>query len=194
METTDSTQYTRIDRTISFGRANLLGIVIVFPLIFFPFGLYVLIWGGKNFLASIQCLTQHPLILLAGLFLLTGLHEWTHGLTWQLTGGLKWQDIHYGFNWKTLTPYAHPKKAMDIRAYRWGGVMPGILTGLLPAVTGLVIGSGVVYIVGVAMTAAAAGDMMVLWLLRKDKSPALVEDHPSKAGCYVLVEKEEEQQ
>jgi len=41
------------------------------------------------------------------------------------------------------------------------------------------------------MTAAAGGDMMILWLLRKDKSPVLVEDHPSEAGCYVLIEKKE---
>ena len=33
--------------------------------------------------------------------------------------------------------------------------------------------------------------MMILWLLRNDKHPALVEDHPSEAGCYILVEKSE---
>lgn len=189
METTDSTQYTKLDRTISMGRANLLGIALTFPALFLPFGLFIFIWGGKRFMSGVENLLQHPLAMMAGLLLLTILHELIHGLTWQWTSGLSRQDIHYGFKWKTLTPYAHVKKPIDIRAYRWGGAMPGILTGLLPAVTGLIIGSGVVYLVGVAMTTASVGDMMVLWLLRKDKSPALVEDHPSRAGCYVLVEK-----
>jgi hypothetical protein len=27
-----------------------------------------------------------------------------------------------------------------------------------------------------------------LFLLRKDKNSVLVEDHPNRAGCYVLVE------
>ena len=51
-----------------------------------------------------------------------------------MKGGLKRQDIHYGFMWKTLTPYAHPKRPLDICAYRWGGAMPDILTGMLPSI------------------------------------------------------------
>ena len=189
METTDSTQYTRLDRTISFGRANLLGILILFPLIFLPFGLYILIWGGKNLLASTQTLTQNPLVLVAGLLILTILHELIHGITWQILSRSGWKDVQYGIKWKTLTPYAHLKKPIDIRPYRWGGVMPGILTGLLPALIGLVSGNGALFVVGIFMIAAAGGDLMVLWLLRNDKHPALVEDHPTEAGCNVLVEK-----
>jgi hypothetical protein len=37
------------------------------------------------------------------------------------------------------------------------------------------------------MTYAASGDMMILFLIRDVKPPAQVEDHPTDAGCYVLV-------
>ena len=33
---------------------------------------------------------------------------------------------------------------------------------------------------------AAGGDWLVLWLLRGVSPGAFVEDHPTRAGCYVL--------
>jgi Putative zincin peptidase len=189
MDKTEITQYSKINRTISMGRANLLSVGLIIPVFVLPSILFMWIWGLKQLINGLETLYDRPLILILGFALLVVLHELIHGLTWQWTSGSTWQDVKYGFKWKTLTPYAHLKKPIDIRPYRWGAAMPGILTGLLPLLIGLVIGSGAWLIVGMMMTAAAGGDMMILWLLRKDNSPVLVEDHPSEAGCYILVEK-----
>jgi len=34
-------------------------------------------------------------------------------------------------------------------------------------------------------TIAAGGDFIVLWILRKTDSNNLVEDHPTRAGCFI---------
>jgi hypothetical protein len=44
-----------------------------------------------------------------------------------------------------------------------------------------------VLIFGIIFTIATAGDFMVLWMLRKEKS-TLVFDHPSKIGFIVYKE------
>lgn len=190
MQNIDTTQYTKIARTITMARANLLSGGLIIPIFVLPSILFMWIWGLKRLINGLETLYAQPLFLILGFAILVVLHELIHGLSWQWLSGSSAQDIKYGFQWKTLTPYAHLKKPIDIRPYRWGAALPGILTGLLPLFVGLVIGSGVWLIMGIMMTAAAGGDMMILWLLRKDKAPMLVEDHPSKAGCYVLVEKE----
>ena len=188
MQNIDTTQYTKIARTISMARANLLSVGLIIPIFILPSILFMWIWGLKRLINGLEALYNRPLILILCFALLVILHELIHGLTWQWLSGSKWEDVKYGFQWKTLTPYAHLKKPIDIRPYRWGAALPGILTGLLPLLTGLLTGSGAWLIVGMMMTAAAGGDMMILWLLRKDKAPVLVEDHPSEAGCYVLIE------
>jgi hypothetical protein len=34
-------------------------------------------------------------------------------------------------------------------------------------------------------TMAAGGDFLIINLIRKEKSSALVQDHPTEAGCYI---------
>jgi hypothetical protein len=50
----------------------------------------------------------------------------------------------------------------------------------------LVLGNGNLFWFGLVHTAAAGGDWLILWLIRKLKAGRLVEDHPTNAGCYVL--------
>jgi Putative zincin peptidase len=187
MQDVDTTQSTKIARTLSMMQANIYAAVLMVPIFLLPSLLFAFIWGGRRLINGIEILYQNPLFLITGFVLLIVLHELIHGLSWQWLSGSKWEDVKYGFQWKTLTPYAHLKKPIDIRPYRWGAAMPGILTGLLPLLVGLIWGNGVIFVIGLMMTAAAGGDMMILWLLRKDKHPTLVEDHPSAAGCYVLI-------
>jgi hypothetical protein len=64
--------------------------------------------------------------------------------------------------------------------------MPGLALGVLPCLAAMVLGSGVLMLVGLAMTAAAGGDLLVVWLLRGAGRRSLVLDHPIRAGCWVL--------
>jgi hypothetical protein len=39
---------------------------------------------------------------------------------------------------------------------------------------------------GALFVLATGGDLLVLWVIRELPASALVEDHPTRAGCYVL--------
>jgi len=69
-----------------------------------------------------------------------------------------------------------------------GGAAPGILVGILPYLIGLLTGDLLWALWGYLFTLAASGDWIVLWLLRKIPRQSLVEDHPTRAGCTVIIE------
>ncbi|MEQ1730842.1 MAG: DUF3267 domain-containing protein [Vicinamibacterales bacterium] len=117
---------------------------------------------------------------------LVALHEAIHGVTWAMMAGKPLRAVTYGFNWKVLTPYAHAHFPMTARAYRVGALMPGIVLGLLPCLAAVVLGLPSLMLVGLLMTAAAGGDMAIVWMLRGVDARALVLDHPTRAGCWVL--------
>ena len=56
----------------------------------------------------------------------------------------------------------------------------------LPFVVGTVLGSPSLALFGMIFVFAAGGDLLVLWLIRGVDARALVQDHPSRAGCIVL--------
>ena len=64
--------------------------------------------------------------------------------------------------------------------------MPGLLLGIIPALLGIISGNGMYMSFGLLFTIAAGGDAMVLWSLRKEDRDALVQDHPSNAGCCIV--------
>jgi hypothetical protein len=113
-------------------------------------------------------------------------HELIHGISWVLFGRKPFSAVKFGFQWKSFTPYAHLKEPVEVNAYRIGGFMPGLILGILPYFLSLVLGNGNLFWFGLVHTAAAGGDWLILWLIRKVKAGMLVEDHPTNAGCYVL--------
>jgi hypothetical protein len=100
-------------------------------------------------------------------------------------GKKSFSTIKLGVQWKTLTPYAHLKEPIEVNVYRIGGFMPGFVLGILPFILSLILGNGNLLWFSVIQTAAASGDWLILWLLRTTQGGTLVEDHPTRAGCYV---------
>ena len=66
-----------------------------------------------------------------------------------------------------------------------GAIMPAIVLGFIPAIYGLVFGDFVILIFGAFFTLAAAGDFLIINLIRKENWNSLVQDHPSEVGCYI---------
>lgn len=173
----------RRDLSVSMGKANLYSLVTSLPLTVLLAAIYAAVWGldalfsplsGSGFLVALG-------VLIAGTFA----HEAIHGLSWALFGRKPLGSISFGFQLKTLTPYAHCKEPMRARAYRVGAAMPGVLLGLAPSLFGIATGSGSAMLFGLFFTFAAGGDLLILWLIRGVSPSALVEDHPTDAGCYV---------
>jgi len=113
-------------------------------------------------------------------------HEAIHGITWMIAGKVPSKEIKYGIAWKTLTPFAHSKIPMPKVAYQIGAAMPAILLGILPYLIGLITGSVWVMYFGALFTVMASGDALVLWMIKDVEEDQLIEDHPSRAGCYVV--------
>jgi len=167
------------------GKASLYSLAFVIPTTIIQVSLYQALWGQGSMGLAIRSVSQHLwwyiLLLLVGIVL----HEAIHGITWAYAGRKSFRTISFGINLKALSPYAHCSEALTVRAYRLGAVMPGVLLGVLPYLLGLMTGHGEVMLYGLVFTAAAGGDALVLWSLRKARPDMLVQDHPSRAGCVI---------
>ncbi len=174
------------DLSLSMAQANLYTLIAILPPIMLLGLLFYLLWGAAAFWQGWFALFGNIGIML--LVILGGIvvHELIHGITWMLCGNKPRSTIKFGFQLKTLTPYAHCTEPLEVHAYRLGGLMPGLLLGIGPLLAGMVTGSGVLTIFGLFFTLAAGGDFLILWTLRSVQAGALVEDHPTRAGCYVL--------
>ena len=176
-------------RTASVVQANVAAVVGVLPVLVALVLAYGLVWGwsalGSGGLDFIEPLWRFLLIVAVGVLV----HEVLHGIAWRLAGAAP-GSISLGFQWKTLTPYAHSDAPMTARAYRIGAATPGVVLGVLPALAGLVLEHGAVFWFGLFFTLAAGGDALILWLLRGVAPDRLVADHPTKPGCLVLPERE----
>ena len=127
-------------------------------------------------------------IIIYGFILLFGIliHELIHMFCWAFFAKKPLSAFKLGFQWKSLTPYAHCKEPMDIQAYRIGSFAPGLFLGILPWIVSLVTGDILLFFFGFLYTTAAGGDFLILWIIRNVKPNTLVEDHPTNAGCYII--------
>jgi hypothetical protein len=171
---------TKRDLSISMARANVIVLFTSVPVALIQFLIFVALHGMDNLA------TMFGSALLIAVLLGILVHELIHGVSWVIFGNKPFSAIKFGFQWKTITPYAHLKEPVEINAYRIAGFMPGLILGILPYLLSLVLGDGNLFWFGLVHTAAAGGDWLILWLIRNVKAGMLVEDHPTNAGCYVL--------
>jgi len=142
-------------------------------------------WGAPLLIGGVYRLLDPRVFLLtvpAGIVA----HELIHALAWAVFAHLPLRAIRFGFQWRSVAPYAHPRDPMPVGAYRAGAVMPGIVLGFLPAAIAIASGASLLMAWSLLFTLAAGGDLLVLWLLRGVEPGRLVEDHPTRAGCRVL--------
>ena len=168
------------DLSISMQAAAAKSLQIILPLMAVQIVPFILL--HKISIPQSANLPLFGFLLLFGIFV----HEALHVLAWMIFGKKSLKAFHIGFQWKSLTPYAHCKEPMDIRPYRIGSFAPGFLLGILPWIISLFTGDILLFIYGWLYTTAAGGDFLILWILRGVEANTQVEDHPSRAGCYVM--------
>ncbi len=159
---------------------GLLGLTLVFVLLL-P---YYLIFGTEAVMKirAFFLLSVFIPSIIVGIFV----HEFIHGLTWAVAAKIGLSNIKFGFQLKSLTPYAHSKLPMKTNAYRIGAAMPLLLMGVLPYLFALISNSSYAIGFGLFFSFVAAGDIMILWLIRKLPEYQLIQDHPSKGGVILL--------
>ena len=90
--------------------------------------------------------------------------------------------------WSFLTPYCHCSEPLLMKPYRIGSILPALVLGIIPSFIAMVTGNLALMIFGFFFTFSAGGDFLILWLIRKEPSNALVLDHPDKIGCVIFEE------
>jgi hypothetical protein len=171
----------KCDLSISMARASLVVTFLSLPIIAAQFAIFVLLHGMKG----LRITWGFPLFISAVLLGIVA-HELIHAASWVIFGHKPFSMIQFGFQWKTLTPYTHLKKPIEVGVYRIGAFMPGFFLGILPYALSLLLRDGNLFWFSIIHASAAGGDWLVIWLIRHVKRGALVEDHPTHAGCYVL--------
>ncbi|MFP4227633.1 MAG: metalloprotease family protein [Salinivenus sp.] len=161
--------------------------MLLVPIALLSLGPYFALWGvpSQPFPADIGA----ALFFLTAFVLGTLLHEGLHGLG-HVVGRASWNDIRFGIHWKAVTPFARCTVPSRTRGYRLAVALPGLVLGLLPLGVGLWSGHWLTTFYGFLMLVAAAGDLVVLWILRGVPSDAWVQDHPEKVGCLVVADAE----
>ncbi len=173
------------DYSISLVRANLYGAALIPPVALALVALFAAVVGpGRAQAALVEAASSAGASLLA-VAAGAAAHEGLHALGWKLASGCPWRAFRFGIHWKALAPYAHCTRPMTARAYRIGSALPGLALGLAPAAAGLLLPSGGWFLFGLVFTVSAAGDALVLWIIRRAPPGAVVADHPTRVGCLV---------
>ena len=112
-------------------------------------------------------------------------HELIHGLTWATFAPRGLRSIKFGIMKKYLNPYCHCSDPLPRNGYVLGCLMPGIATGLIPAIVALAIGSFSWLVFSIIIISMAAGDIMIVLLALKEDPRCTILDHPTEGGFYV---------
>jgi hypothetical protein len=177
----DPSSENKRDLSIPMAQANMIVLFLSIPVVILQFAVFLMLYNAD----ALRPTGSLPLLVIAVLLGIV-IHELIHGLSWVIFGRKPFSAIKFGFQWKTLTPYAHLKEPVEVNAYRLGAFLPGFILGILVYILGLVFGNGDLFWFSLVHTSSAGGDWLILWLIRHVKAGMQVEDHPTNAGCYVL--------
>lgn len=171
------------DVTISALAANVYGTLFGLTPAAILLLIFYFVWQGRPVVGPPEGFSLLHTLLLGVVGIVV--HELLHGLGWRYFAGVPWEQIHFGVQWKVLTPYAHSSARMPLRPYRRAILLPGLLLGLIPALLGVFNGSVLLLGFGAFFTATAGGDFLILWMLRRVPAGAHVQDHPTLVGATV---------
>ena len=177
--------YVASNLTVGIAFANVMAIVIALPVI----ALFVFLYLQVNSTIDIAFDPTSFIVLLAVFIALVFVHEGLHGLTWGLFAEHHWRDIEFGFIVKMLTPYCTCGEPLRRWQYLLGALMPLIALGIIPSIVAIVTGNSTLLVVGILMTLAAGGDMLIALKVatyRSTKSEVLFLDHPYQGGSVVF--------
>ena len=93
--------YTRNDRIIDLGKANLILGIVSIPVFLIGVMLFFFASDSPDFDMGLR----NSLILLVSIVVLTVVHELIHGATWSIFSENHWKDIDFGFIVRTMNPY-----------------------------------------------------------------------------------------
>ncbi len=174
--------YTRKELTIDMNKANLFAIVLFAPLFLIGYGAYTLVNHDIEF-------PRHILPGLLVLMVLIVAHELIHGLCWSLFTPHHFKDIEFGIMKPSMSPYCTCLVPLSKGQHIFGTVMPLIVLGIIPMILGVFLKSPDMLFLGILLTNAAAGDILIIFKILGYKSNAkdiVYMDHPTEGGGVIF--------
>lgn len=177
--------YTRKNLTIDLKRANKAGLIFTITLIVIAAGLFYLVNPEVGPIIPMSDLS----IFLVAIIVLTVVHEGIHGIFWAILCPNGFKSIEFGVLRKSMTPYCACLTPLKKSSYIIGAVMPLMLLGVIPLIAAYPLASTLLLYIGVVMTTAATGDIMIIANVLKHKQSKpemLIYDHPTEGGSVVF--------
>ena len=179
--------YKKTDLTIGIVKANLFVFLLAIPVI----AIGVLLFAWRNPISLLMPTSQGSLLFIVLFVVLIVVHELIHGLTWSMFSEHHFKDIEFGFMKEFLTPYCTCTTPLPKKHYILGALMPCIVLGIIPTAIGILLGSHLLFWIGIVMILSAGGDIMIVWKVMKfkkqDESKEIfIYDHPTQAGSVIF--------
>ncbi len=185
--------YARNDLTISLTKANVVGLLLVLPIM----AVLCIVFLIVNGLAPITDLMESNRLwaglslVIAGLSIvpLALVHEGIHGICWGMGAGNHMKDIEYGFIKEMLTPYCYCRSPLSKGMYLFGSMMPMTVLGIVVCILGIIFASPCLMVVGLIQIMGGSGDILVSSMLLRHKTKgkdAVLMDHPTECGLIVF--------
>lgn len=179
--------YKKTDLTIGIVKANLFVFLLAIPVV----AIGVLLFALRNPISLLTPTPHGSLLFIVLFFVLIVAHELIHGLTWSIYAKHHFKDIEFGFMKEYLTPYCTCTTPLLKSHYIIGALMPCIILGILPTMIGILLGSHLLFWIGIVMILSAGGDIMIVWKVlafkKQDLSKEiLIYDHPTQAGSVIF--------
>ena len=139
--------------------------------------LHAQLWGAEGVRALMG---NRPVLipLAVALVLSVALHELLHLVGYVWIGGAPIDSVH--FEQRGVAIVARCDVPLPARSYRAAVALPGVVLGLVPTIVGLTLGIALVTEYGAVMLGASAGDVAVLWALRKYRADEQVVDRSGR--------------
>lgn len=154
-------------------------LIRAFAIVALIIALHARLWGAEGVRALVG---NRPLLfpLAAALVVSVVLHELLHLVGYVWLGGAPREAVHV--EWRGAVIVARCDVPISARSYRAAVALPGLLLGVVPTLAGLVTGVALLTVYGAVMVGASAGDMAVLWALRKYRPEEAVVDRSGRRG------------
>lgn len=185
--------YKRTDLVMSVMKGNLLGCLLVLPIILIPCAIFYFLHGIEPILAinESDSIWSGISLILAGISVipLALVHEGIHGISWGLNAENHMKDIEYGFLVEKLTPYCYCRSPLTKNQYLFGSLMPMTVLGLVVCILGIIMASPALMIVGIIQLLGGAGDLLISAMLMRYKvsnNNTVLMDHPIELGLVIF--------
>jgi hypothetical protein len=179
--------YKKTQLTISIIKANIIVLLLAIPVT--AIGVLLFLW--KNPASLLRPTAQTGILFLVLFVALIVVHELIHGLTWSLFTEHHFKDVEFGMMKDTLTPYCACMTPLSRGHYIWGALMPCVILGVIPTILGILLGSSLLFWIGIVMFLSAGGDLMIVAKVlafkpQSESKEILVYDHPTEAGSVIF--------